>query len=226
MFTASPARPGEARRVMGPVRFPIAILHCPTGPIRKAESTASAVRRIPKTMRDARTELPENLRIPEHLTAQQQEQLKTVLHKHVHSFADKITELGRCTVGTHRIDTGDAAPVKQKPYRLALKETKFVSESVKELLECGIIERSESAWASPVVVVDKKEKGEMRMCVDQRAVNEVTKGDAYPMPGIEDLLDRLGKANYYSTLDAKAGFWQVRCILPCRHYERRRCVVR
>ena len=74
--------------------------------------------------------------------------------------------------------------------------------------ENGIIRRSFSPWASPVVIVGKK-GGDKRLCVDYRRLNAVTKVDAYPLPRIDDLLDSLGKSQWFTTLDLASGYWQV-----------------
>ena len=75
--------------------------------------------------------------------------------------------------------------------------------------EGGVIEPSSSSWASPVVLV-KKRDGIHRFCVDYRQLNSVTKQDSFPLPRIEDLLDSLGQSTYFSTLDLASGFWQIR----------------
>ena len=72
----------------------------------------------------------------------------------------------------------------------------------------GIIERSSSEWAAPIVLVKKKDST-LRMCIDYRRLNTVLEMDAYPMPRVDELIDRLGDAQYITTLDLSRGYWQV-----------------
>ena len=123
-------------------------------------------------------------------------------------FATSSADLGQTGEVQHRIDTGDSAPIKQQPRRVPLHKKKLVQEEVDKMLERGVIEPCEGPWASPIVMVTKKD-GTPRFCVDFRRLNDVTKKDAYPLPRIEDNLDTLQGAQFYSTLDLLSGFWQV-----------------
>ena len=104
-------------------------------------------------------------------------------------FARQSHELGRCSVTTHGIDTGDSKPIHQLPYKSAWREHALIQEQVDTMLRNGIIEPSESPWSSPVDLVKKKD-GQWRFCVDYRKLNGVTVKDVYPLPRIDDALCR------------------------------------
>ena len=81
-----------------------------------------------------------------------------------------------------------------------------MAELVKDILEKGVIRPSASAWASPIVLVPKRD-GSLRFCVDYRKVNSIIKKDVYPLPRIDDILDTLSETRYFSTQDLASGFW-------------------
>ena len=108
----------------------------------------------------------------------------------------------------HGIEVGEAPPVRLPPYRLPHAFRDSVKLEIQEMLAQGIIEPSASDWAAPLVLVKKKDGG-LRLCVDYRRLNSVSKVDAYPMPRVDEMLDRLGAAKYLSTLDLTRGYWQV-----------------
>ncbi len=117
-------------------------------------------------------------------------------------------KLGRTNCIKHEIKTVDEFPLRKRPYRVSRSKNDFIEEQIKELLQQKIIRPSTSPWASPVVVVDKKDGGS-RLCIDYRGLNSKTHLDAYPMPQITDILDSLQGAKVFSTLDLKSGYWQV-----------------
>jgi transposase InsO family protein len=109
----------------------------------------------------------------------------------------------------HYIDTRDADPVNRQAYPLPADKLAELKRQVADLLERGLIETSSSPWGFPVIFV-KKPEGAWRMCIDYRALNELTAKNGYPLPRIQDLLDIVGKAKYLSKIDLASGYWQVR----------------
>ncbi|GFX43624.1 retrovirus-related Pol polyprotein from transposon 412 [Trichonephila clavipes] len=118
------------------------------------------------------------------------------------------SDIGHTTVTQHRIDTADHPPIKQHPRRLPFAKQEEVGTLLREMQKNDIIEPSSSPWASPIVLVRKKD-GSTRFCVDYRKLNDVTKKDSYPLPRIDDTLDTLSGHKWFSTLDLKSGYWQV-----------------
>jgi hypothetical protein len=143
-----------------------------------------------------------------HLNGTQHEQLLKLLQDNQDLFATDITELGQTQLVTHTIETEECIPIKQSFYRAAPIEQQFISSEVEKLLKHGLIQESQSGWTSPVVVA-KKKNGKLRLCVDYRKLNAVTKRDNYPLPRIDEILDSLGSSGYFSTLDLAFGYWQV-----------------
>ena len=98
--------------------------------------------------------------------------------------------------------------MKQRPYRIPVHLNTVVNKQVNDMIERGVIRPSNSPWSSPIVLTPKKD-GDYRFCVDFRRVNSVTKKDGHPMPCIDEILDQLGGARYFSPLDLISGYWQV-----------------
>lgn len=106
------------------------------------------------------------------------------------------------------IDVENSTPIFSRPRRLSYAEKNKLMDIIKGLAEEGIIRPSDSEYASPIVLV-KKKSGDIRMCVDYRALNKVTKRDNYPIPLIDDCIDYLANKDIFSLLDLKSGFHQV-----------------
>lgn len=94
------------------------------------------------------------------------------------------------------------------PYRIAPGRRQIVEQNLREMLQDNVIVPSKSPWASPIVLAPKKD-GTLRFCIDYRKLNSMTIRDAYPIPRIDDTLDSLQEAKFFSTLDLRSGYWQV-----------------
>ena len=123
-------------------------------------------------------------------------------------FSQGDGDVGRSNIVQHAIPTQQHNPVKQRQYRLPQSLKPLVQQQVQGMLQNGIITPSASPWSSPVILVRKK-NGSYRFCVDYRALNGITIKDAYPLPRVDETLDSLGGAQYFSTLDLASGYWQV-----------------
>ncbi|CAG8800349.1 12058_t:CDS:1, partial [Dentiscutata erythropus] len=148
------------------------------------------------------------MEVSEELNDKQQKEAKDLIKKEKEIFAQSVEELGRTERTNHVIDTGDAAPIKQNAYRAAPGIKEFIKNEITQLKKRGLIRESQSPWSSPVVVVPKK-GGKLRLCIDYRKLNAVTKKDSYPLPRVDDLLETFSKARWFSSLDLLSGYWQL-----------------
>lgn len=108
----------------------------------------------------------------------------------------------------HRIRTGEALTIKQRPYRVTPEQRQEIQQQVTKLLKADVIEESYSPWAAPVVLVRKRD-GTWRFCLDYRKLNSVTVKDSHPLPRVDDALDALSGSAWFSTIDLQHGYWQV-----------------
>ena len=140
-------------------------------------------------------------------------------------FSIDSSDIGKTPLIEVEIDTGDSLPITQKPYTLPLKHTEWVQRDLEILEKAGVIVRSVSPWANPIVVVPKRtvpgEPPKQRLCVDYRALNSLlppvkkafskAKGilTLVPLPKIDEIYARLKGSNIYSTFDMRSGYYHV-----------------
>eukprot|EP00741_Cyanophora_paradoxa_P010869 tig00020553_g10508.t1 len=141
----------------------------------------------------------------------QKARLEALLKRYKGAFAESVTAVG----GTqdlmhyqHVIRLNSHLPVYTPPRRVSPHAEQFARAEIARLLELGLIQPSEAAYGSPLVLAPKKD-GTWRMCVDYRRLNAITERDVFPLPRIDDQLDRLRGAIVFSVGDAVCGFWQL-----------------
>ncbi|KAJ8029627.1 hypothetical protein HOLleu_29069 [Holothuria leucospilota] len=134
------------------------------------------------------------------------------------SFQDVLTDLpGRTTLGEHKIRLIDQGPVRKKPYPIPHALRDKVKEEVNQMLQMGLIEHSESPYASPLVIV-KKPDGSNRYCCDMRFINRKTIFDAEPIPDPEEIYTKLSKDHYFTKIDLTKGYYQVPMAVDSKQY--------
>ncbi len=150
------------------------------------------------------------------LTGDERGQVEELLLRWKHIFAQSDFDLGNTDTVEHRIRLHDDCPVKERYRSIPPSLQEEVRKHLHETLDCGVIRPSCSPFAAPVVLVRKKDKS-LRFCIDFRRLNARTVKDAQTLPRIEDTLHSLAGAKCFSTLDLKAGYWQVRVSEQDRH---------
>jgi len=117
--------------------------------------------------------------------------------------------LGSIKATEHLIDLKPGSkPVRLNPYRMSPRTRELIKAQVDRMLKLEVIEPSQSEWTSPLVLIPKPD-GSPRFCIDYRQLNERTVRDSYPLPRMDDCLDSLGDAQFFSTLVCNAGYWQI-----------------
>ncbi len=137
--------------------------------------------------------------------------LQDLLHEFQDVFPDELPSGLPPDRGVHHtipVEPG-AKPPFQRMYRVSPAELKEVQTQIADLLAKGYIEPSSSPFGAPILFVKKKD-GSLRMVVDYRALNKITVKNKYPLPRVDDLLDKLGGAQLFSSLDLTSGYHQIR----------------
>ena len=149
---------------------------------------------------------------------------KELCEEYGEAFSKNNEDIGRTKLVKMDIDTGDSPPVSSRPYTLPLKHYEWVQREIESLERAGVITKSMSKWASPIVVVPKRsapgEPPKRRLCVDFRKVNELqqevitagkTKGQIsiHPLPKIDEMYAKLKGAKVFSTIDLRSGYYHI-----------------
>ena len=140
---------------------------------------------------------------------------ENVKHKFLEKYEDCFTDelpdkLPPERLEDHRIELiPGSSPPNQPPYRVSLSQQEEIMKQVNELMEKGLIRPSTSPYCSPVLLVQKKD-GTFRMCIDYRSLNKITIKNRFPIPRIDDILDKLQGASIFSRIDLKSGYHQIR----------------
>ncbi len=142
------------------------------------------------------------------LNESQRDQVVRLIQRHDKVFSRDEYDVGCCSKVPHKINTVDTLPVSQPYRRIPPKDLQEVRELLQRFLDQGIIRRSASPYASPVVLVRKRD-GTLRLCVDYRRLNAKTVRDSFPLPRIEESLEALSGAKYFSSSDLAHGYHQV-----------------
>ena len=165
------------------------------------------------------------------ITDETRKQFEEMCNRHPEAFSKNNKDIGRTTVIEMEIDTGDSLPVTQNPYTLPLKHHEWVRKEIEMLEKAGVIERSLSPWASPVIVVPKKsvpdEPLRRQLCMDYQKVNSLQqevkhtdKGtgclNLYPLPKIDEMFAKLKGARFFSTIDLRSGYNHIRLTRESR----------
>ena len=145
--------------------------------------------------------------VPDSLSFEQQRDLRQLIEEYQDVFSKEGSPISSTSLVEHEIHT--TGPPTRLPFRRQNPLVREIEQQqIKEMLRDEVIRPSTSPWASPVVMVKKKD-GSMRFCVDFRKMNDATIKDAHPLPRIDDTLESLHGAQYFTTLDLKSGYWQV-----------------
>ena len=139
------------------------------------------------------------------LTKTQQKEIMDTLVRYTEAFSDIP---GKTDMIEQKIELTDNNPVRSRPYPLPYALRENLKRKIEDMLSLGIIRESNSPFASPIVIV-KKKNGSDRICGEYRKLNKLTVADPDPMITAEDLFQRLGKSKYYSKIDLSKGYWQI-----------------
>lgn len=157
-----------------------------------------------------------HLRIGDSVPTDLKHKLINLLQRYKRCFANDLNGLGCTGVTEMQIEINSQRPIVYRPYRLSHHERGQVRDMISEMLDAGVIRESKSNYASPIILVKKKD-GKTRLCIDYRMLNSITTKERYPMPIIEDEIARLSGQAWFNTLDLMSGYYQVPISEASKH---------
>ena len=129
--------------------------------------------------------------------------------EHHHIFSLDKNEIGCTDTAEHIIELMDDEPFKERFQWIAPPPLEQVQENLQDMLDGGAIGPSKSPWCNAIVLLRKKD-GTLRFCIDFRKLNARTKKDSFPLPRMQETMESMVGAQFFSSMDLKSGFWQVR----------------
>ncbi|KAG8186462.1 hypothetical protein JTE90_009221 [Oedothorax gibbosus] len=159
-------------------------------------------------------ELLEETRLKSKLSEAQQNQLEKLLNHYSELFSN---EPGCTDLAKHDIELEEDKPIIAKPYRMSPRQTEILKAEVNKMLELNVIERGDSDFTSPLILVEVPGK-DPRPCIVYRRLNKVTRTQYFPIPNIEELIEKVSSAKYISVLDLTRGYWQIPLSKQAQRY--------
>ncbi|UYV68422.1 hypothetical protein LAZ67_5004284 [Cordylochernes scorpioides] len=143
-----------------------------------------------------------------HLRPETNQTLDKIIQKDSTIFSENSFDVGKIKIAKHNIHTVPHPPIQLRPYRRSASEYDEIKRQVEDLKKKGLVRDSRSPWAFPVTLVPKAD-GQKTLCVDYRRLNALTIDDKMPLPNIQEVIDRLQGAKYFTSLDIASGYWHV-----------------
>ena len=140
-----------------------------------------------------------------------------MLMEHHHIFSLDKNEIGCTDTAEHIIELMDDKPFKERFQQIAPPLLEEVRENLQDMLDGAAIRQSKSPWCNAIVLVHKKD-GTLRFCIDFRRLNARTKKDSFPLPRMQETMESMVGARFFSSMDLKSGFWQVRMSEKSQQY--------
>ena len=157
------------------------------------------------TRRTSEKETYKDVKISSKLSASQKRDMKNLVFPYRDVFTDKP---GTTNLAEYKIEMVTDDPVRVKPYPIPYSLREELKQDIEQMLDMGVIRKSDSPYSSPIVIVRKKD-GSNRICIDFRRVNKLSRFDSEPMIRPQDIFSRISQDKYYSKFDMTKGYWQI-----------------